>query len=182
MKGKIVLEEHVSSELNNSVWDSSGEAARNGQAYMDDVEWRLLDSDRRVEEMDENAIDISIVSLTSPGAQGLLDTKKSIDFARQTNDYIRERFVDKHPSRLKAFATVALQSPAAAADELERAVKDLGFVGALINGYTNIGNVDSAQYLDDAPVIAHLRRLFTHIALSISKNQPAPLSSATPPR
>lgn len=75
MKGKIVLEEHVSSELNNSVWDSSGEAARNGQAYMDDVEWRLLDSDRRVEEMDENAIDISIVSLTSPGAQGLLDTK-----------------------------------------------------------------------------------------------------------
>lgn len=152
MNGKIVLEEHVSSELNNSLWDSTGEAARNGKAYMDDVEWRLLDSDRRIEVMDENGIDISIISLTSPGAQGILDTKKSVDFAMKTNDYICEHFVDRHPTRLKAFATVALQSPAAAADELERAVNDLGFVGALVNGYTNIGNVDSAQYLDESPV------------------------------
>lgn len=91
MNGKIVLEEHVSSELNNSVWDSAGETARNGKAYMDDVEWRLLDSDRRVEEMEQNGIDISIISLTSPGAQGILDTKKAVDFARQTNDYIRLR-------------------------------------------------------------------------------------------
>ncbi|WP_210679098.1 amidohydrolase family protein, partial [Pseudomonas chlororaphis] len=47
---------------------------------------------------------------------------------------------------------MALQSPRAAADELERAVKDYGMVGALINGYTNIGNADTAQYLDEPPV------------------------------
>ncbi|HHQ2807289.1 hypothetical protein [Pseudomonas aeruginosa] len=34
MKGKIVLEEHVSSALNNRLWGSSGEAARHGKAYM----------------------------------------------------------------------------------------------------------------------------------------------------
>ena len=39
-----------------------------------------------------------------------------------------------------------------AADELERAVKDLGMKGALINGYTNIGNADTAQYLDEPPM------------------------------
>lgn len=32
MKGKIVLEEHLSTELNNNLWDSSDEAARNGKA------------------------------------------------------------------------------------------------------------------------------------------------------
>lgn len=31
MKGKIVLEEHVSSALNNRLWGSSGEAARHGK-------------------------------------------------------------------------------------------------------------------------------------------------------
>jgi hypothetical protein len=38
MKGKIVLEEHLTTALNNSIWDASGESARNGKAYMDDVE------------------------------------------------------------------------------------------------------------------------------------------------
>ena len=57
-----------------------------------------------------------------------------------------------HPGRLQAFATVALQSPKDAADELERAVVELGMRGALVNGYTNIGDVETAQYLDEAPV------------------------------
>lgn len=37
MKAKIVLEEHLSTALNNSMWDASGEAARNRKTYMDDV-------------------------------------------------------------------------------------------------------------------------------------------------
>lgn len=66
MKGKIVLEEHVSTELNNSLWDASGEATRNGRVYMADVERRLLDSDQRIADMDRNGIDLAILSLTSP--------------------------------------------------------------------------------------------------------------------
>ncbi|UCR85082.1 amidohydrolase family protein [Pseudomonas chlororaphis] len=152
MKGKIVLEEHVSTELNNSLWDASGEATRNGRAYMADVERRLLDSDQRIADMDRNGIDLAILSLTSPGAQSLLDPRQAIAFAQRTNEQVTEQFVARHPQRFKAFATVALQSPRAAADELERAVKDYGMLGALINGYTNIGNADTAQYLDEPPV------------------------------
>jgi gamma-resorcylate decarboxylase len=152
MKGKIVLEEHLSTSLNNSLWDAAGEAARNGKAYMDDVESRLLDVDRRIEEMDRHGIDIAIVSLTSPGAQSIIDPREAVGFARKTNDEIYERFTSRNPQRLRAFATVALQSPGEAADELERAVKDLGMLGALINGYTNVGSADAAQYLDEAPV------------------------------
>ena len=31
MDGKIALEEHFSTQMNNSLWDSSGEAGRNGR-------------------------------------------------------------------------------------------------------------------------------------------------------
>ncbi|MCU1716805.1 amidohydrolase family protein [Pseudomonas sp. 5P_3.1_Bac2] len=152
MKGKIVLEEHVTTPLNNSLWDASGEAARNGKAYMENVDKRLLETEQRIADMDSSGIATSVISLTSPGAQSLLDVNQAVDFARQTNDYITEHYVGKHPQRLKAFATVALQSPRAAADELERAVKQHGMLGALINGYTNIGDNNTAQYLDEQPV------------------------------
>ena len=39
MRGKIALEEHVSTPENNRLWDSSGEAGRNGTEYMKDVEF-----------------------------------------------------------------------------------------------------------------------------------------------
>ena len=152
MQNKITLEEHVSSADNNALWDDKGEAQRNGQAYMDDVEWKLLDVDKRLDIMDQCGIDATILSLTSPGAQSILDTQKAVDFAKKTNDLIVEQYTSKNPRRLLAFATVALQSPKAAADELERAVKQLGFKGALINGYTNIGSADEAQYLDEEPI------------------------------
>ncbi|NLA19843.1 amidohydrolase family protein [Burkholderia cepacia] len=151
MKGKIVLEEHLTTERNNAQWDASGEAARNGEGYMKDVDARLLDADRRIEEMDRCGIDVAVLSLTSPGAQSILDRAKAVDFAKRTNDDIAEHFTSRHPGRLHAFATVALQAPRDAADELERAVTTLGMKGALVNGYTNIGDADTAQYLDEAP-------------------------------
>lgn len=45
MEGKIALEEHFSTGLNNKHWDAKGEEGRNGGAYAQDVERRLLDPD-----------------------------------------------------------------------------------------------------------------------------------------
>ncbi len=152
MKDKIALEEHLSTPLNNSLWDSAGEASRNGKAYMEDVEKRLLDVDLLLETMDHSGIDVAVMSLTSPGTQALLDPAEACDFAVRSNDWMAEKVVSRAPKRLRQFATVALQSPRRAADELERAVKSLGAKGAMINGYTNIGSVDCAQYMDEKPV------------------------------
>lgn len=152
MKGKIALEEHISTEENNKLWDSTLEAARNGKEYMADVERRLLDAQLRLAEMDKYGIETMILSLTSPGAQSILDPKCAVDFAKRTNDLLAEKFTEPYKGKFYAFATVALQNPRAAADELERAVKHLGMKGALINGYTNIRDNDTAQYLDEAPV------------------------------
>jgi 2,3-dihydroxybenzoate decarboxylase len=148
MKGKITLEEHVSTEENNKLWDLEFEAARHGRDYMANVERRLSDSEQRLEEMDKFGIETMILSLTTPGAQSILDRRQAVDFAKLTNDLITEKFVAPHKGRFYTLATVALQNPRAAADELERAVKDLGMKGALINGYTNVGSKEKDEYLD----------------------------------
>lgn len=151
MEGKIILEEHFTTEQNNKFWDAKGEEDRNGQCYSRDVASRLLDPERALAEMDRAGIDHCILSLTSPGVQSIVNPEQAKDVARSSNDYVHS-IVEKHPKRFSAFAAVALQDPASAADELERSVRELGFKGALINGYSNIGQAEQVRYLDERPV------------------------------
>src|SRR5260370_14615226 len=46
------------------------------------------------------------------------------------------------------FAALPLQDPEAAAEELTRCVKELGFCGVLVNGFSQIGESDSAVFYD----------------------------------
>ena len=150
MEGKIALEEHFSTELNNSYWDAKGEENRNGKAYAQAIERRLLDPSMCLAEMDRAGIEHCILSLTSPGVQSVIDPKKATELARSANDYVFS-VIQQYPKRFSAFASVALQDPAMAADELERAVTKLGLKGALINGYSNIGpGPENIRYLDEA--------------------------------
>ncbi len=82
---------------------------------MKDVERRLLDRSIQLEEMAQRHIDHVILSLTSPGAQSILDKAKAVSFARDTNDFIVENYVKPNPDKFSAFATLALQNPEAAA-------------------------------------------------------------------
>ncbi|WP_394940972.1 amidohydrolase family protein [Psychromicrobium sp. YIM B11713] len=147
MDNKIALEEHVSTPLNNSSWDSTGEASRNGVEYMKDVEQRLLDVEDRIRAMDEAGIRLSLLSLTSPGIQSILDPAQAIDAARENNEFLATRYAGSHPDRLKWFAALPLQDPEAAAEELRRSVA-AGALGALINGYTDLPGGE-ARYLDE---------------------------------
>jgi gamma-resorcylate decarboxylase len=108
----------------------------------------LVDVDKRLSEMDKYGIDKVIISHTNNGPQGEPDTAKATSLARETNDFIHDTYVSAHPDRFSAFAVLAVQDPAAAAQELRRTV-DRGAKGALINGFSNIGNEDTAQYLDE---------------------------------
>ena len=62
--------------------------------------------------------------------------------AKKTNDLLAE-VVQKHPGRFMGFAALAPQNPQKAAHELERAVKELGFIGW--NTHSNFGG----SYLDE---------------------------------
>jgi 2,3-dihydroxybenzoate decarboxylase len=103
---------------------------------------KLEDSDQRIAAMDDAGIDLFVLSQTSPGVQAEKDSAVAVERARKANDYMKGQ-VDQHPDRYRAFAHLAMQDVTAAADELQRCVKDLGFVGAMINGNTN------GTYLDD---------------------------------
>jgi predicted TIM-barrel fold metal-dependent hydrolase len=146
---KIALEEHMITEEIAAQWDDAGEAQRNGEAYMKWVDARLLDVDERIADMDACGVATTILSLTSPGIQSILDSASAVEAARLANDNLHERFVKAHPDRFAFFASVALQDPGAAAAELERAVEVLGAKGAIVNGYTTIGDADTARYLDE---------------------------------
>jgi 2,3-dihydroxybenzoate decarboxylase len=97
------------------------------------VQRRLPDfSEYRLPEMDDAGIDIQVLSLTVPGLQVDIEPELARDNARFVNDYVA-KVVSEHPDRFRAFAALPLQDPAAAAAELERAVTELGFCGALVN-------------------------------------------------
>ncbi|MCV7445567.1 amidohydrolase [Mycobacterium paraense] len=96
-------------------------------------ERRLPDfTEYRLSEMDDAGIDIQVLSLTSPGLQIELDAERARDNARYANDYLA-KVIAQHPDRFRGFAALPLQDPAAAARELERAVNQDGFCGALVN-------------------------------------------------
>ena len=61
------------------------------------------------------------------------------------NDHLAAA-VARHPDRFAGFAVLPMQSPDACAAELVRAVKELGFVGALINGTTEGRFLDHPSY------------------------------------
>lgn len=124
---------------------------------------------QRIKAMDEGEIDISVLSTTVPGIQGLVDAGPAVDLARQWNDYLAEAIAPQS-RRLRGFAALPTRDPEAACAELVRAVEELGFVGALLNGYDNSGDgqalyYDAPQYLDlwrtaaelDVPIYLHPR-------------------------
>ncbi|GAB3568859.1 amidohydrolase family protein [Amycolatopsis endophytica] len=104
--------------------------------------------DIRLRSMDAAGIRHTILSLTAPGVQSILDPAAATAEARRQNDFLAERIAE-HPDRYSGFAAVALQEPENAATELRRAVTELGFKGALVNGYTNIGDGEHGSYLDE---------------------------------
>ena len=143
MQGKIGLEEHF----------AVPETALNPRGTYSDVTWAELRGrltelhGERLALMDQHGIEMMVVSLNAPAVQAVPDTKKAVALARRANDALASE-VAKRQDRFQALAAVARQDPDAAIAELERAVKDLGFKGVLVNGFSQIGDPDSAIYYD----------------------------------
>jgi predicted TIM-barrel fold metal-dependent hydrolase len=115
----------------------------------------LLDHDEgRIKRMDASGVDVQILSLAVPGVEEL-DPAIGTVLARDTNNLLSE-VIHRHPDRFMGFATLAPKRPKEAADELERCVKDLGFVGW--NTHANYGNsyLDEKQY---RPILERVAKL-----------------------
>ena len=101
----------------------------------------FTDIDVIVQRMDEARIDHAVLSVTIPGVDWL-DAEEAAGVARACNDETAAT-VAAHRARFTGLATVPLQSPAAAVDELRRAA-GLGLKGVMI--YSNV----AGAYLDTA--------------------------------
>ncbi len=142
--GKVALEEHFLvpefvGYFSETFPNINSEIAKLGLGVLPDL------GDRRLEIMDRNGVDFSVLSIAGPGVQVEKDTAVALKRARAANDFLAGE-MQKRPSRYGGFAHLAMQDPAKAADELERCMRDLKFQGAMINGQTNGEYLDLDKY------------------------------------
>lgn len=145
MQGKIALEEHFSPPADfdkrlvyfGSRLPNWPEFARRQEATFE----------LGLREMDDNGVEHSVVSLGAPAVQAVLVPKDAVELAQRVNDFLKKK-CEANPKRFSGFAALPMQDPEAAARELERCVKQLGFKGAMVNGFTQMHDADSALYYD----------------------------------
>ena len=141
---KIVLEEHFSTPKMAAY--AADVVSTVDAGFMQYVKPRLMDMDEmRIEDMDRNGLDMCVLSCNAPGVQGERDAAMAVKNAAEINDILAAQMA-KHPTRYSGFAHLAMQDPKAAADELERCVKQLNMRGALINGQTNGEYLDAEKF------------------------------------
>lgn len=138
---KIALEEHFLSPGFEDYWSTTAGEITPG-VFRHAVARLSEFGDLRLVQMERDGIERAVLSIAGPGVQIERDAATAVRRARQSNDFLA-REIQKRPDRYGGFAHLAMQDPRAAADELERTVRELGFAGAMINGHTN------GQYLDD---------------------------------
>ena len=130
---------------------ASGQAGGWSRPFAAELEAKMSDlGATRLRDMDAAGIDLQVISHT-PSAVLPLPADEAVRLTREANDQLATA-VAAHPDRFAGFATLPMTDPEAAADELERAVRSLGFKGAMINGTTN------GRFLDDPSFLPILER------------------------
>ncbi len=143
MNGKIAIEEHFALE------ETVGESlAFMSQSVWPELGHRLVDiHETRLKQMDAHGIELMLLSLNAPAVQAVANPAQADGLSRRANDFLAEQ-VAKRPDRFQALAALPMQDPDRAARELERCVRDLGFKGALVNGFSELEGVDGPVYYD----------------------------------
>ena len=135
----IALEEHY--------WDrevASHYTGRDGSRSPDLLE-RLFDlGELRLKEMDQAGVDVQILSHGAPSTQKF-DPETAVKLAGPANDRLHA-VIQANPRRFAGFAALPTPDPDAAADELERTVTELGFVGGMVHGLTNGAFFDDKKF------------------------------------
>lgn len=109
----------------------------------------------RLKDMDAGTVTLQVIS------HGPTDGSAPIEICRKANDELKVA-VESNKGRFAGFAVIPMNEPAAAAEELERCVQTLGFVGALVN------NHEKGQFYDDSffwPIFSQCQELDVPIYL-----------------
>jgi aminocarboxymuconate-semialdehyde decarboxylase len=99
---------------------------------------------QRIQTMDQQGVDIQVLSVN-----GYWWYAADVDLARRivkTQDEKLAGWVREYPGRFAALTSVALQHPELAAEQLEYAVKQLGFRGASVGGHVQGEALSSPRF------------------------------------
>ena len=99
------------------------------------------DIDYRQRVLDEHHVDTQLITFTTPGVH-VESRERAVAWARMINDAYA-RIISERRGRFMALATLPLNDPAASVAELERAMKELGFPGAMV--FSNVNHVALAD-------------------------------------
>lgn len=107
------------------------------QGYVYPLFAEFHDPEAKLEAMDRKGIDISVISPAPPMFYYWAEVDLALKAARLVNDGIAD-MVAVNPARLRGMATIPLQHPDAAIDEMERVVREHGFkaieIGTSVEG------------------------------------------------
>jgi predicted TIM-barrel fold metal-dependent hydrolase len=157
----VTLEEHISfpemaAQIPKDALGGFGQSER-----MQQLTPKLADiTGERLQSMDATGITMQVLSVDSSGAN-LLSPQEGPAFATQYNDLIAQRIAG-FEHRFAAFAHLPMTAPMAAADELERAVTEYHFHGAMIRGLTQDKFLDQPEF---APIFERAEKLDVPIYL-----------------
>ncbi|KAA8568584.1 hypothetical protein MFRU_012g01300 [Monilinia fructicola] len=151
----ITLEEHYISSAALAAQQANG-APDPFSGFPEQISRKLKSlDDERIQDMDDGNISLQILS------HGPMN-HASTELCQQINDELAAA-ISQNPSRLRGFATLPMGSPSAAAQELERCIEKLGFVGALIDNHLDGKFYDDEKFWNvfekasalDVPIYIH---------------------------
>lgn len=90
----------------------------------------MTDPAKRLEDMDRVGIDVEVLSLSTPNVY-FTDKEHQPLVARMVNDAYAELMI-RHPERFKGFASMPMDHPDAAVEELHRAIDELKMNGVIL--------------------------------------------------
>ncbi|MFT4104130.1 MAG: amidohydrolase family protein [Lacrimispora sp.] len=166
----IALEEHFMSAAVNEEYtkifsEHASPAARIRAAfvanYIEKDNSLLEVGEKRLSYMDRSGVDIQVIGYGNNNPMEL-PAVHAIPLCRQANDELAAH-IAKNPERFYGMASLPVADPKAAAEELDRAVKELGFKGAILNGTYNGRFFDDEEFFPifekaaelDVPVYFH---------------------------
>ena len=177
----ITVEEHFMSQAVNDRFKElnppADEVEANQAAFVDLFvgQGRIVDlAERRIAFMDANGIDAQVVGYGNNHPMHVRKEDGAAELCRIANDELYAA-TQVHPGRLYGYASLPVDDVDAAVDELERCVRDLGFVGAMFSGpfqgefldgerfypiFEKMAELGVPAYLHPTEVPAELRRYY----------------------
>lgn len=117
-----------------------------GNKFFREIEENCWSADRRFADMERNRIDMQVICTIPVMFNYWAKPTDTLEVARFLNDHIAA-VVAKYPKRFVGLATLPMQDPDLAIQELERCMKDLNMAGVQIGSHINEWNLSAAELM-----------------------------------